>query len=399
MKKNSSFNNSVKVDVLTTNGWDRIAYNVLRGLTNENLKVAFGTDSNLGMGYFSKYNAIKYLHSNYLLDENNFINDLKKSFMKFQPLVYLPIGDETIIVSRHLSELSEYNIKIPISDYATLESLDNKSVSFKIAISQNIPTPETIIPSCLEEIEDFAKKFFYPIVLKHIKSNSSKGVWFLTKENFYNTIKEINNTMGLNYGDFIVQQYVRGCGYGVSLLMNKGYVRAKFTHKRLRERIKRGGPSTLRMSTENRELEEYAISLLSSVKFHGVAMVEFKYDEENKKATFIEVNPRFWGSIGLAITSGVNFPYLLYQMALNGDVEPVLNYRNGVIARWLLGDILSVTKNLFTTGSIPNLKSTTIHVEFNDDYYKDDPLPFWMWIFLLFRRKLKRILCDNKKNT
>jgi predicted ATP-grasp superfamily ATP-dependent carboligase len=391
MNNKGSFISSMKVDVLTSNGWDRIGYNVLRGLAKENLNVAFGTDRNLGMGYYSKYPAARYLHSDCFKDEDNFISDLNNSFKKFQPSVYMPIGDETIIVSQHISKLSDYDIKIPISDYTTLESLDNKSVSFKIAKSQNIPTPETIMPSCLEEIEDFAKKFSYPIVLKHIKSNSSKGVWFLSKENFYNVINEIINTKGINYGDFIVQQCVRGSGYGVSLLMNKGSLRAKFTHKRLRERIKRGGPSTLRISTENRELEEYAISLLSSVKFHGVAMVEFKYDEENEKATFIEVNPRFWGSVGLAINSGVNFPYLLYKMALNGDVEPVLNYKNGVVARWLLGNILSLTKDIFTTGYLLNMRSTTIHVDFNDDYYKDDRLPFWMWIFLLFRRKLKRI--------
>ncbi len=43
--------NMNNIDVMLTNGWDRIAYNVLRGLAKEGLKVTFGTDNYLGMGY------------------------------------------------------------------------------------------------------------------------------------------------------------------------------------------------------------------------------------------------------------------------------------------------------------------------------------------------------------
>ncbi|MDD3856814.1 MAG: ATP-grasp domain-containing protein, partial [Methanoculleus sp.] len=55
----------------------------------------------------------------------------------------------------------------------------------------------------------------------------------------------------------------------------------------------------------------------------------------------MEVNPRFWGSLHLSILSGVDFPYLLYRMLMDGDVEPVPDYQEGVQCRWLLpGDIL-----------------------------------------------------------
>ena len=32
----------------------------------------------------------------------------------------------------------------------------------------------------------------------------------------------------------------------------------------------------------------------------------------------IEVNPRFWGSLALAIYAGIDFPYLLYKLAMEG---------------------------------------------------------------------------------
>ncbi len=41
-------------------------------------------------------------------------------------------------------------------------------------------------------------------------------------------------------------------------------------------------------------------------------MVEFKLDPRDNTPKLMEINPRFWGSLALAIESGVNFPYLLY---------------------------------------------------------------------------------------
>lgn len=76
---------------------------------------------------------------------------------------------------------------------------------------------------------------------------------------------------------------MKGDGYGVSMLFNKGELRAKFTHKRLREKIATGGTSTKRISVKNLILEEYADNLLSFLKWHGVATVEFRFNEMGKK--------------------------------------------------------------------------------------------------------------------
>jgi predicted ATP-grasp superfamily ATP-dependent carboligase len=74
-------------------------------------------------------------------------------------------------------------------------------------------------------------------------------------------------------------------------------------------------------------------------------MVEFKYDEKSNKGWFIEINPRLWGSIYLAIASGVEFPYLTYLCAIGQEAKakriavesPI---RQGTIARWYLGDLI-----------------------------------------------------------
>jgi predicted ATP-grasp superfamily ATP-dependent carboligase len=71
-------------------------------------------------------------------------------------------------------------------------------------------------------------------------------------------------------------------------------------------------------------------------------MVEFKLDQRTGTPVFLEINPRFWGSINQAVCAGVDFPCLLYEMAVSGDVSSTFNYRVGVRTRWFFGQIQTI---------------------------------------------------------
>jgi predicted ATP-grasp superfamily ATP-dependent carboligase len=70
-------------------------------------------------------------------------------------------------------------------------------------------------------------------------------------------------------------------------------------------------------------------------------MVEFKVAPDGTPY-LMEVNARFWGSLQLAIDAGVDFPHLLYQLAVGEKPGPVNGYKVGVRSRWLLGDLDSL---------------------------------------------------------
>ena len=86
-------------------------------------------------------------------------------------------------------------------------------------------------------------------------------------------------------------------------------------------------------------MKEVSENLLKEVNWHGVGMVEFKIEKDTGIPYFIEVNGRFWGSLQLAIDSGVDFPYLLYCIATNSNLELSNEYLIGTKSRWLLGDL------------------------------------------------------------
>jgi predicted ATP-grasp superfamily ATP-dependent carboligase len=138
---------------------------------------------------------------------------------------------------------------------------------------------------------------------------------------------------------FVVQECVQGTGQGVFALYDNGEPLAFFTHRRLREKPPRGGVSVLSESVPlDPVLVSHARALLDKVRWHGVAMVEFKVSD-NRTPYLMEVNTRFWGSLQLAIDAGVDFPWMLYRMACGEPVEPVRKYRAGLRLRWLLGDL------------------------------------------------------------
>lgn len=378
------------IDAVITYGWNRVAYNVLRSLSGKGLKVAVGDVSTLAMAGRSKYCSHLFSYPSFYRNPDGFIQSLKLTFKLLKPKVYLPMHEEIFVVAKNIHEFDDLNVIIPISDFESLKSVHKKDSFYDIARGLDIPTPRTFKPASLSDVKPIWKEIGHKgkAVIKLINTNSAKGVFYVTsQENLlrdYGSLVEDGKLEPEQYP--IVQEYVKGVGCGVSMLYNAGKPRARFTHKRLREKLFTGGTSTVRESIKNPQMEEYAERLLSSLGWHGVAMVEFKFDEAENKSWMIEVNPRFWGSVALPIQAGVDFPYMLYKMAVDGDVEPVMDYKEGVVARWILGDILAVLsgarqkKSLKPIGDFFRFEKG---VKF-DDLRRDDLVPFFVQCMYYF---------------
>ena len=83
-----------------------------------------------------------------------------------------------------------------------------------------------------------------------------------------------------------------------------------------------------------------SLQLLETVQWRGVAMVEWKMDLRTGKPMLMEINRRFWGSLELAVRSGVDFP-MLYAHASVGYAAPEPTPVLGLRCRWLIpGDVL-----------------------------------------------------------
>jgi predicted ATP-grasp superfamily ATP-dependent carboligase len=102
----------------------------------------------------------------------------------------------------------------------------------------------------------------------------------------------------------------------------------------------------------------------------------------------LEINPRFWGSLPLAIAAGVDFPVLLYRLATEGDVEPVRSYEVGITGISEYGDILHFVR----THERGKMLRSVLQLEWRrlhfDTLAWDDPLPFFAYPFVHLARRV-----------
>jgi biotin carboxylase len=353
-----------------------VSYNLLRSLAHQGLRVGLGGGLRSGTAAYSRYCAGSFRHPSYDHDPRGFMAAIREVLIARQPAVCMPADEDIFVFAEYAEILRDLPVRMAVAPSATLRRLDNKYESVKLAGSLGIPVPATIRPANVEEIAAFAREHPGPLIMKLVRSSASRGLYVLQPERLRETVPGILEKSGTSFGDFIVQERIQGTGYGVSMLFDHGQLKASFTHRRLRELSPAGGPSTLRQSIRQPELEAHAGLLLRHVGYHGVAMVEFKHDEVSGKVWFLEVNPRWWGSLALAVRAGVDFPYLYYRMALGENLPPPPEYRTGVTVRWLLGDLLALKNQFVATRKMPGYRDLFPKVDGYDYLFADDPLPF-----------------------
>lgn len=136
----------------------------------------------------------------------------------------------------------------------------------------------------------------------------------------------------------LVQEVVPGRGEGFFFLRHRGRVRARFAHRRLREKPPEGGVATLSEAiAPDPALVPACERLLDALGYEGIGMLEFRRTPGGR-AVLMELNPRPWGSLQLAVEAGADFPRLLVAAA-RGEPLPAVAPRAGVRVRWLLGDV------------------------------------------------------------
>ena len=365
---------------------------VTRSLSRKGISVITTDCERFSPTFFSKYSSSHFLSPSAEKSPMAFIETLLSQVKRRNIEALMPINSiETLLISKFKDRFSKFT-KVPFEDYSKMIQLHDKEKLMRIAKELDIPIPTTYSIEDISEIRKIAKVLEYPVVIKLKNATSSRGVSYaFSEEEFVTKYKQTILKYNLSSRNYpLVQEYIPGDGYGASVLFNHGDLRAIFVHKRLREYPITGGPSTLRVSVRHSEMEKIATNLLGQLKWHGIAMVEFKLDRRTKKPVLIEVNPRFWGSINQAIVAGVDFPYLLYKMAIEGDVEHVLNYKLGVKTRFLMDDVRALLAILKQTKNPSYVLKELLRKSDCDDVINyDDILPSFAFLYIGIKELIK----------
>lgn len=285
-------------------------------------------------------------------------------------------------------------LSIPTSDLAHFRRASDKAAVLSLALDLGMDVPKqwTVTAECQEGPDIPPDRF--PVVVKPSRSvagtedsRHKTGVAYAASQAELATLLA---ELGTASGPILVQERIEGPGFGIFLLRWEGRILASFAHRRVREKPPSGGVSVCCESIPGPDaLVAQSAALLEALDWNGVAMIEYKHDIRSGRDCLMEVNPRFWGSLQLAIDAGVDFPWYLTQAALGIEVTPVHHWRVGRRSRWVLGELDHLIArarhsraDLHLPSDAPGLLRTAASVltpwrprQRNDVFRASDPVP------------------------
>lgn len=333
-------------NVLILDANQRSALAATRSLGKKGIHVIVADETQRTLAGSSKYCQGSFSYPSPYEFPEGFITALMQESMKRDIRVIFPMTElSTYLVLKYRDRF--VNIHFPFASFEVFDLLTNKGELLQLADQLNIPVPMTYSINNRTELSKFLPQFKFPVVLKPYRSRiPSNGKWISASVKYAHSAQEVETTVAKHeYFDrypFLLQEYIQGQGQGLFALYDNGSPVVFFEHRRLREKPPSGGVSVLSESAAlDSRMLQVAQRILDHVKWHGVAMVEFKVAPDGTPY-LMEINARFWGSLQLAIDAGVDFPHLLYQLAMGEKPGPVNDYKIGIKSRWLLGDLDSL---------------------------------------------------------
>jgi predicted ATP-grasp superfamily ATP-dependent carboligase len=337
---------STPVPVLVTDAPSNASLAVVRSLGRRGIPVGVcGFADEFNLAGFSRWAVECATLPSPSRDATGFIDALAQLLEAGKYPIVFPTTERTIqLVAAARDRLPSW-VKIPIPRADALAAVVDKERTMALAERAGVPIPRTWCPASAAEVTALAPTLRYPVFVKPRQTNFLGDNGRLAKTNY----AVVNDARALLAAWRVVdcavprpliQAQVVGRGVGINTLWRDGEPLAWFSHGRLRELDLRGGRSTAAESIAcDRRMLESARRMLAALSWHGVAMVEFKWDDATDTFALLEINGRFWGSLPLALAAGVDFPYYLYQIAVGETPEPPPSYPLGVVARDAVGEL------------------------------------------------------------
>lgn len=242
---------------------------------------------------------------NTLRDECGYVRELKKALEQHRPHVVLPIGDATAL-SKFKAANTVHDCIIPVDRPGNIELLNSKTACCGLAAQARLPQPHFF--------NDIGQIDSYPVIFKRDRSFGGTGI---RKPSSRQALEQLISKEKPG-AKWLVQEYIEGCSCSIDVFMHNG----RFEYGCYRSLAsKQGlGPSACRESLPASSelavlLAGYAGKLLDRIGFQGVCGLDFIVNEAGQPY-FLECNPRFTGGLATQLETGVDLPFLWFQMAV-----------------------------------------------------------------------------------
>jgi predicted ATP-grasp superfamily ATP-dependent carboligase len=330
---------------------------VARSLAAHGVEVIALDPDPRGLGQASRAVHDRQTCPNPLEDEKGLAEFLLANAKRFgEGAVLFPTNDEWVMaVARYRVRLDPC-YRVPFSELGVIDAVLDKRRLYADAHHLGIPIPRTYT---LDDPQETAKEIRYPAIVKPAEQRrfyDRFGVKVFRAENAKDLVRFAKQAADLAcVAQEIVDVPAGGFYSFCSYIAPDGEIRGAFVGRKLEQYPEGFGTGCLVVGEQVPEIIERGSAILRAFGYHGISEVEFIWDPRRKEHLLLDVNPRVWKWIGLAIASGVDLPWLAYSEAI-GRGERAGRPRDGL--RWIYERdyaLLSRSRDLFpATGEVVN---------------------------------------------
>ena len=290
--------------------------------------------------FFSRYTRRKLLLADPDREPERFLDDLEAELSSgaYQSVLTMR-GVTTGLLVEHRQRFEPY-VRFCLPGPEAFSICNDKGKTAEAARKHGMLIPTTYLPEN-QSLESIASGLEYPALIKPRVSSGSRGIVYVRDAG---ELFDMYPVVKAAYGEPIIQEYIgddRKELAAAFLFNDSSELRAAVVWEKVHMYPVRGGPTALGVTIDRSDIVELGAQFLQKLGWRGVASMGLVVDPLDSQVKLIEVNPRFWMTLSHAIHAGVDFPYLLHRIVVDGDVEPAPGPRIGAYYRWLLpADIL-----------------------------------------------------------
>lgn len=302
--------------------------------------------------------------------------------------VLLPSNDHAVYtISKNKTFLEKY-YKFTIQDLSIISRIYDKGSLLEVAQNCDVPYPKTSYIQNTNQSIDLV----FPVLTKgregltFYKSTGKKAYLADNQQELNKQLCDISSKIELE--KTFTQELIPFDGSNKTVSFTafsiNGELKTHWMGVKLREHPLQFGTATLTESIFVDDCLEYSTKLLKEIGYTGVCEVEYLRDPRDNKYKLIEINPRTWLWVGLAIKCGINYPVIVFNYLNKIDQKYPSSYESGM--KWLnpytdtIFSLLAIFKGKL---SFMNYFKQLAGKRVNPLWNWSDSTPFFAYGFLL----------------
>ena len=257
--------------------------------------------------------------------------------------VLIPTSDDLAVFVAENRETLRQQFVFPDNDPALVRALVSKRGMYRIAQEVGVPVAQTEFPRSLEEVEAFAERTTYPVMLKGIHGDrlfARTGKKMLIVRDRDELMEHYRLMEDPEQPNLMLQEYIPGGDDQVYIFNgyfdNDSECQGAFTGHKIRQYPIHVGCASLGICKWNAEVAALTQDFMQRIGYRGILDIGYRLDPRDGRYKVLDVNPRVGQAFRLFTAENDMDVVRALYLDLTGQERMEMTPREG--RRWWIED-------------------------------------------------------------